>query len=165
MASLLRHLLRPQFIVRRAPMTQSSVSSRLQSLALDSSSTCRQISRPFSSTSTSLTTMSQVSRGSRKPQKARKTTSPALKNRTQMKGVCLKVGIMKPKKPNSAERKTAKVRLSSGRVVTAYIPGEGESRHSIFIIETGWSSAAWIYHERSMDNRMRKGGYQIGWHP
>jgi ribosomal protein S12 len=39
--------------------------------------------------------------------------------------VCLKVGITKPKKPNSAERKTARVRLSSGRVVTCYIPGEG----------------------------------------
>jgi len=43
-----------------------------------------------------------------------------------MKAVCLKVTIMKPKKPNSAERKVAKVRLSSGRSVTCYIPGEGE---------------------------------------
>lgn len=43
-----------------------------------------------------------------------------------MKGVCLKVSIVKPKKPNSAERKVAKVRLSSGRSVHCYIPGEGE---------------------------------------
>lgn len=43
-----------------------------------------------------------------------------------MKGVCLRVGTTKPKKPNSGERKTARVRLSSGTVVTAYIPGEGE---------------------------------------
>ena len=42
-----------------------------------------------------------------------------------MKGVCLKTGITKPKKPNSGERKTARVRLSSGKVITAYIPGEG----------------------------------------
>jgi small subunit ribosomal protein S12 len=42
-----------------------------------------------------------------------------------MKGVCLKVGTTKPKKPNSGERKIARVRLSSGKVVTAYIPGEG----------------------------------------
>jgi hypothetical protein len=42
-----------------------------------------------------------------------------------MKGVCLKVGTTKPKKPNSGERKFARVRLSSGQVVTAYIPGEG----------------------------------------
>jgi small subunit ribosomal protein S12 len=42
-----------------------------------------------------------------------------------MKGVCLKVGTTKPKKPNSGERKIARVRLSSGKIVTAYIPGEG----------------------------------------
>lgn len=42
-----------------------------------------------------------------------------------MKGVCLKTGTTKPKKPNSGQRKTARVRLSSGRVITAYIPGEG----------------------------------------
>jgi small subunit ribosomal protein S12 len=45
--------------------------------------------------------------------------------RPEMKGVCLKVGITKPKKPNSGQRKTAKVRLSSGRIISAYIPGEG----------------------------------------
>ena len=44
-----------------------------------------------------------------------------------MKGVCLKVGITKPKKPNSGERKTARVRLSNGKSITAYIMGEGES--------------------------------------
>ena len=42
-----------------------------------------------------------------------------------MKGVCLRVGTTKPKKPNSGERKVARVRLSSGKVITAYIPGEG----------------------------------------
>jgi len=42
-----------------------------------------------------------------------------------MKGVCLRVGIVKPKKPNSGERKVARLRLSSGKLVTAYIPGEG----------------------------------------
>jgi small subunit ribosomal protein S12 len=46
-----------------------------------------------------------------------------------LKGVCLKVGTTKPKKPNSGERKIARVRLSSGKVVTAYIPGEGECGH------------------------------------
>lgn len=58
-------------------------------------------------------------------QRTRKVTSPALVDRPEMKGVCLRVGIVKPKKPNSAERKVAKVRLSSGRAVTCYIPGEG----------------------------------------
>lgn len=53
--------------------------------------------------------------------------SPALKDRPQMKAVCLKVTTTKPKKPNSGERKIARVRLSSGKAVQAYIPGEGES--------------------------------------
>lgn len=42
-----------------------------------------------------------------------------------MKGVCLRVGVTKPKKPNSGERKIARIKLSSGKLVTAYIPGEG----------------------------------------
>lgn len=56
-----------------------------------------------------------------------------------MKGVCLKTGITKPKKPNSGERKTARVRLSSGRVVTAYIPGEGHNvqQHSVVMVRGG----------------------------
>lgn len=82
--------------------------------------------RTFSATATHQATYNQVRRGCRKPQKARRRRSPALANRPQMKGVCLKTGITKPKKPNSGERKTARVRLSSGRVVTAYIPGEGK---------------------------------------
>lgn len=82
--------------------------------------------RLFTTTPRILTTYNQVRRGCRVPQKARKPVSPALIDHPQMKGVCLKVGITKPKKPNSADRKTAKVRLSSGRVITAYIPGEGE---------------------------------------
>ena len=45
-----------------------------------------------------------------------------------MKGVCLRVGTTKPKKPNSGERKVARVRLSNGMVVTAYIPGEGRDK-------------------------------------
>jgi small subunit ribosomal protein S12 len=55
----------------------------------------------------------------------RKLRSPQLKNRPELKGVCLKVGTTKPKKPNSGERKIARVRLSTGKVITAYIPGEG----------------------------------------
>jgi hypothetical protein len=48
-----------------------------------------------------------------------------MKDHPEMKGVCLRVGLVKPKKPNSGERKVARVRLSSGRMITAYIPGEG----------------------------------------
>jgi ribosomal protein S12 len=59
----------------------------------------------------------------------------------ELKGVCLKVGITKPKKPNSAERKTARIRLSTGRVVTCYIPGEGHNvqQHSVVLVRGGRS--------------------------
>ncbi|MCJ1433392.1 hypothetical protein MMC27_002752 [Xylographa pallens] len=82
--------------------------------------------RLFSTTPSPPATLMQVLRGCRVPQRARKPVSPAMVNRPQMKGVCLKVGITKPKKPNSGERKTARVRLSSGRTITAYISGEGQ---------------------------------------
>lgn len=81
--------------------------------------------RSFASSVSRSATYNQVVRGCRVAQRARKVTSPALVDRPEMKGVCLRVGIVKPKKPNSAERKVAKVRLSSGRAVTCYIPGEG----------------------------------------
>jgi small subunit ribosomal protein S12 len=70
-------------------------------------------------------TLIQVLRQGRISQGARKLRSPQLKNRPELKGVCLKVGTTKPKKPNSGERKIARVRLSTGKVITAYIPGEG----------------------------------------
>jgi small subunit ribosomal protein S12 len=86
-------------------------------------STCK---RQFSSSPIIRATYNQVRRGIRTGQKARRGCSPALKNTPGLKGVCLKTGITKPKKPNSGERKVARVRLSSGKVITAYIPGEGE---------------------------------------
>jgi small subunit ribosomal protein S12 len=57
----------------------------------------------------------------------------------QLKGVCLKVYTTKPKKPNSAIRKVAKVRLSTGRKILAYIPGFGHNlaEHSIVLIRAG----------------------------
>ena len=72
-----------------------------------------------------LATYNQVLRGIRKHRTVQKTRSPALIDRPELKGVCLRVGTTKPKKPNSGERKTARVRLSTGKIVTAYIPGEG----------------------------------------
>lgn len=81
--------------------------------------------------------------GCRKGKKARHAVSPALaeKKCPFMKGVCIKVGITRPKKPNSGERKTARVRLSSGKVVTAYIPGEGHNiqQHSVVLVRGGRS--------------------------
>ena len=81
--------------------------------------------RSFASTPSSHATLNQVRRGCRVPQRARHAVSPQLRNRPQMKAVCLKVGITKPKKPNSGERKTARVKLSNGKAVTCYIQGEG----------------------------------------
>ena len=64
---------------------------------------------------------------------------PALLKNPQRKGVCTKVHTLSPKKPNSALRKVAKVRLTSGYEVTCYIPGEGHSlqEHSIVLVEGG----------------------------
>lgn len=64
---------------------------------------------------------------------------PALKGSPQRKGVCVKVFTMSPRKPNSAIRKVARVRLSSGITVTAYIPGEGHNlqEHSVVLVRGG----------------------------
>ncbi|KAI1253304.1 hypothetical protein MGN70_005512 [Eutypa lata] len=99
--------------------------------------------RSFSSTPAANATLNQVLRGCRKAQRARHAVSPALSDTLcpQQKGVCLKVGITRPKKPNSGERKTARVRLSSGRMITAYIPGEGHNiqQHSVVLVRGGRS--------------------------
>ncbi|CZT24999.1 probable mitochondrial/chloroplast ribosomal protein S12 [Ramularia collo-cygni] len=97
--------------------------------------------RSFSNAPSLQATYNQVLRGCRVEQRARKPTSPALVNRPEMKGVCLRVGTTKPKKPNSGERKVARVRLSSGRVITAYIPGEGHNvqQHSVVLVRGGRS--------------------------
>ena len=65
-----------------------------------------------------------------------KSKSPVLESNPQKRGVCLIVKTMTPKKPNSALRKIARVRLSSGRETTAYIPGEGHNlqEHSIVLV-------------------------------
>nr|YP_009092447.1 ribosomal protein S12 [Gloeochaete wittrockiana]AIM52033.1 ribosomal protein S12 [Gloeochaete wittrockiana] len=60
-------------------------------------------------------------------QKKRKVRVSGLKQNPQQRGICLKVYITTPKKPNSAKRKVAKVRLSNGRNIIGYIPGEGHN--------------------------------------
>ncbi len=71
--------------------------------------------------------------------KRKKTKSPALKGCPQRRGVCLQVRTMTPKKPNSALRKIARVRLTTGIEVTSYIPGEGHNlqEHSIVLVRGG----------------------------
>jgi small subunit ribosomal protein S12 len=78
-----------------------------------------------------------VRKGRRPPRKFSK--SPVLDKCPQRRGVCLQVKTMTPKKPNSALRKIARVRLSNGKEVTVYIPGEGHSlqEHSIVLVRGG----------------------------
>jgi small subunit ribosomal protein S12 len=69
----------------------------------------------------------------------KKTGSPALQNNPQKRGVCTRVYTTTPKKPNSALRKVARVRLTNGIEVTSYIPGEGHNlqEHSVVLIRGG----------------------------
>ena len=78
-----------------------------------------------------------VRKGRKKPKK--KSKSPVLESCPQRRGVCLQVKTMTPKKPNSALRKVARVRLSNGKEITAYIGGEGHNlqEHSIVLVRGG----------------------------
>ena len=83
-------------------------------------------------------TINQLVRKARR-QQYRRPKHPALLGCPQKKGVCLQVKIMTPKKPNSALRKVARVRLTNGFEVTSYIPGEGHNlqEHSVVLIRGG----------------------------
>ncbi len=83
-------------------------------------------------------TFNQLIRQGRKPVRS-KSKSAALTGCPQRRGVCVRVFTRTPKKPNSALRKVARVRLSNGREVTAYIPGEGHNlqEHSIVLVRGG----------------------------
>jgi len=85
-----------------------------------------------------LPTINQLIRKPRKTSK-RKTKSPALKQCPQRRGVCTRVYTVTPKKPNSALRKVARVRLTNGIEVTSYIPGVGHNlqEHSVVLIRGG----------------------------
>ena len=83
-------------------------------------------------------TINQLVRKPRR-QQYRKPKHPAMQGCPQKRGVCLQVKTMTPKKPNSALRKVARVRLSNNVEVTAYIPGEGHNlqEHSVVLIRGG----------------------------
>lgn len=83
-------------------------------------------------------TINQLVRKGRKS-KPKKSKSPVLEKCPQKRGVCLQVKTQTPKKPNSALRKIARVRLSNGKEVTAYIGGEGHNlqEHSIVLVRGG----------------------------
>jgi small subunit ribosomal protein S12 len=83
-------------------------------------------------------TIEQLVRKGRKTKRS-KTSTPALKGTPQRRGVCVRVATRTPKKPNSALRKVARVRLTSGFEVSCYIPGEGHNlqEHSIVLVRGG----------------------------
>jgi small subunit ribosomal protein S12 len=83
-------------------------------------------------------TINQLVRKGRKKVES-KTDAPALEGCPQKRGVCTRVYTVTPKKPNSALRKVARVRLTNGMEVTAYIPGEGHNlqEHSVVLIRGG----------------------------
>ncbi len=83
-------------------------------------------------------TINQLVRKGRK-RKPTRSKAPVLESCPQKRGVCLQVRTQTPKKPNSALRKIARVRLSNGKEVTAYIPGEGHNlqEHSIVLVRGG----------------------------
>jgi small subunit ribosomal protein S12 len=83
-------------------------------------------------------TINQLVRKGREPQKT-KSKVPAMEQNPQKRGVCTRVYTTTPKKPNSALRKVARVRISGGIEVTAYIPGEGHNlqEHSVVLVRGG----------------------------
>lgn len=117
------------------PSRLASFASRNCMNSLKIESLCRN----FSSSSINQVTYRQVIRGARKPHRPPVNRSPALEGSPFVKGVCSRIFTTKPKKPNSALRKVAKVKLTNGRIVTAYIPGEGHNlqEHSVVLIRGG----------------------------
>lgn len=83
-------------------------------------------------------TVNQLVRFPRKTEQ-KKSKSPALNKCPQRRGVCVRVYTVSPKKPNSALRKVARVKLTTGKEITAYIPGEGHNlqEHSVVLVRGG----------------------------
>jgi small subunit ribosomal protein S12 len=117
-----------QLVCDRLPMLNSRF------LADRAGSVCLYVSQEL----LQMTTVNQLVRKSRSP-KTYKSASPALQNSPQRRGVCTRVYTTTPKKPNSALRKVAKVRLTNGYEVISYIGGEGHNlqEHSVVLIRGG----------------------------
>ena len=86
-----------------------------------------------------MTTLNQLCKKSKRKKKIFKSKTPALEKNPQQKGICLKVFTRTPKKPNSAIRKVARVKLSNGKKVEAYIPGESHTlqQYSVVLMRGG----------------------------
>ena len=94
--------------------------------------------RSFHPSLSASATLNQATRR-RPPQKRKKPKSPLLEGNTQRKGVVSQIFIAKPKKPNSAKRKVARVKLTTGKSLHAYISGEGHNlqEHSVVLVRGG----------------------------
>lgn len=86
-----------------------------------------------------MATINQLCKKKIRKKKITKSKTPALKKNPQVKGICVKIFTRSPKKPNSAVRKVAKVKLSNGLKVESYIPGEGHNlqQYSVILIRGG----------------------------
>ena len=98
--------------------------------------------RAFHSSSKANVTLNQAMRRpklSPKKERRSRSKSPYLEGCYQRKGVCVEIKTMKPKKPNSAQRKVARVKLTTGKSVLCYIPGEGHNlqEHSVVLVRGG----------------------------
>lgn len=131
-----RSTIKPPFLSYSNPkssLTSSSLSQLITSSALRSNP--QQVR---------YATINQIARRGRfktllKRKKAQRSETPDLEGNPFKRGVVLRIMILKPKKPNSANRKAARVRLSNGKVITAYIPGEGHNaqEHSVVTVRGG----------------------------
>ncbi|KAA1477546.1 ribosomal protein S12/S23 [Dentipellis sp. KUC8613] len=97
-----------------------------------------QAMRAFHSSPPAAVTLNQAMRR-KAPKKKNLSKAPLLEENSQKKGVCVQIFTAKPKKPNSAKRKVARVKLTSGKTLQAYIPGEGHNlqEHSVVLVRGG----------------------------
>lgn len=130
MLSLLRVL------SRTAPLWRPAILPRLSN-SLNANLLLQ--SRPFHASTSVSRTLNQSVRNKPKPKKRFKINAPLLEDGPQRKGVVSQIFVMKPKKPNSAKRKVARVKLTTGKQTMAYIQGEGHNlqEHSVVLVRGG----------------------------
>ncbi|KJA24060.1 hypothetical protein HYPSUDRAFT_136883 [Hypholoma sublateritium FD-334 SS-4] len=123
-------------LARSAPLRAPQLA---RPVALPSALSVLAQARSFHATPTALRTMNQSIRAKRVPKKHVKPRSPLLQTCPQRKGVVTRLIIATPKKPNSAKRKVARVKLSTGKTLMAYIQGEGHNlqEHSVVLVRGG----------------------------
>ena len=124
-----------------APTRHTSANARFHQPARPALPTASLL-RAFHSSSKVNATLNQATRRpklSPKKERRSRSKSPYLEGCYQRKGVCVEIKTMKPKKPNSAQRKVARVKLTTGKSVLCYIPGEGHNlqEHSVVLVRGG----------------------------